>query len=134
MEGLPPEKKMCHRTGFEKSCRELCLSGACQDRWVGAEVHDKTKDVKFFKWACVDDLTHYIQFGIESRLLGIQAAVEDRGNSMIRMQGESILRQERQHNEALGMTQRPIQALPVPEPKRPAALEAVASVPMLAGE
>jgi hypothetical protein len=104
MDAIPDEKKMCHRTGFTKGCRELCLSGACQDRWVGAEVHDKTKDTKFFKWACVDDLAHYVSYGIESRLLGIQAAVEARGNDTIKMIGESILRQDHQHREALALS------------------------------
>jgi hypothetical protein len=99
----PDKKKMCHRTGFEKSCRDLLDSGACQGRWVEVIGRNPQTDAAVHAWGCVDDQVHLLQLAVESRLIGIQAAVESRGNETIKMLGESILRQDHQHREAIGL-------------------------------
>lgn len=100
---FPDPKKCCHRTGFSKYCHKLVQSGACQDRWVSIQGVNKNTGEEINKFGCVDDHAYLIQLGMEARLMGVQAAVENRGNSMIQMQAEAIARQERQHREAMNL-------------------------------
>ena len=105
MNGYPDKAKMCHRTGFEKSCRDLLDARICQDRWVNIIGRNPQTDESINRWGCVDDQAMLIQMSIEHRLVGIQAAVESRGNDTIKMLAEGIMRQERQHNDAMGSAQ-----------------------------
>ena len=107
MDGYPDKAKMCHRTGFEKSCRDLLDDKICQGRWVNVIGKNPQTDEPVNRWGCVDDQAVLIQMSIEARLVGIQAAVESRGNDTIKMLAEGIGRQERQHNEAMGVVSLP---------------------------
>lgn len=78
---FPPEKKHCHRTGFEKVCKELVTSEKCT-RWVNMDclgTGGETVEV----WGCKDDLVQIQNNTILKRLAGIQEAVEGRGNATI---------------------------------------------------
>jgi hypothetical protein len=100
---FPDERKMCHRTGFSCSCLELVSTKKCQDRWVNIQGRNTNTGEDVNKFGCVDDHAYMLQLAVESRLIGIQAAVESRGNETIKMLGESILRQDHQHREAIGL-------------------------------
>lgn len=102
MDQIPDKKRMCHLTGFTKSCRDLVMDEACQNRWVNVIGQNPQTLEKFNMWGCVDDQTTMLQMRIEHRLMGVQAAVESRGNEMIKMQTEVIVRQDRAHKLALG--------------------------------
>lgn len=106
---FPDKKKMCHRTGFEKSCRDLLDDGTCQGRWVNVQGRNPQTDEIINKWGCVDDQAVLIQLSMEARLVGVQAAIESRGNDTIKMLSEGILRSERNYREmmALGAHQDP---------------------------
>lgn len=52
---IPNEKRKCHCCGFEKSCRDLVLSGACE-RWVKIPwVQHPITGAKFDEYSCIDD-------------------------------------------------------------------------------
>lgn len=100
---FPDAKKMCHRTGFEKSCAELVASGKCQDRWVHINGQNKNTGEDINRFGCVDDHAYLLQIGMEHRLVGIQSAVETRGDNIVKAQMATMHNQERQHREALNM-------------------------------
>lgn len=53
---LPSKDVFCHRTGFEKNCRELVASGKC-NRWIGiAGRHPQTGET-FSRHDCIDNWT-----------------------------------------------------------------------------
>lgn len=83
MEGLYPDKEsMCHRTGFEKSCRELVSSGACK-RWRIVEgEHPQTKAV-LRKWDCIDNHLLVLQLDQTKKLLEMGAAIESFRNEVV---------------------------------------------------
>ena len=114
MKNIPDEKRLCPRTGFSKGCRDLCLSGACQDRWVDLKIRHPQTGIQESKWGCVDDLSLLVQLSLEARLIGVQVAVEKRGDALISTQLDSIVRQQMQHNEAIALSGREARNLPPP--------------------
>jgi hypothetical protein len=122
----PDKRKMCHRTGFTKSCRDLLDEGTCQGRWVrvtGVDLNDAGPEPKAFDLhGCVDDMQYRIQQSFEYRLVAVQAAVESNRNETCK-----LLAQERQHAEALrigeALAESPARQLQYFESKEPQQLE-----------
>jgi len=56
---LPSEKRKCHLCHFEKSCRELVLSGACE-RWAQIKGTHPQTGADLDQWGCIDDLQHLL--------------------------------------------------------------------------
>lgn len=110
----PDPRKMCHHTGFKRSCKKLLDSGACQGRWVEVSLNNLTKEGSHAAWGCSDEFHFVMGMVQEKRLLGIQAAVEMRGNAVVNILAESMARQERQHAEAVQMVSQ--------QPAKPVAL------------
>ena len=102
LKNIPDEKRKCPRTGFSQSCRKLVMSGTCQDRWLDLLVRNTQTGTEDKRWGCVDDLALSVNLSIEARLLGVQAATEKRGDMTNSILMDTMLRQERQHREALG--------------------------------
>ncbi len=100
---FPPKEKMCHRTGFEKSCFELCASKACQDRWVHVQGTNAQTGGPIDTWGCVDDQIVTLELDQTRKLHGLQAAIESLRNETAKLLVEQIARQERQHREALNL-------------------------------
>jgi hypothetical protein len=98
---FPPKTKMCHRTGFQKSCFELCASEACQDRWVHVTGDNAQTGEPIDKWGCVDDQAVMLQLDQTRRVHGVWHAIDKMRNEVVKLQVEQIARQERQHREAL---------------------------------
>lgn len=98
---FPPKEKLCHLTGFTKSCFELCAEKACQDRWVHVQgTHAQTGE-PIDKWGCVDDQIVTLQLDQTRKLHALLATLQDTRNDITKLQVEQIARQERQHREAL---------------------------------
>jgi hypothetical protein len=97
----PDKRKMCHRTSFTRSCRDLLDEGVCQGRWVHIQGVNHNTGEPINVHGCVDDAQYLLQQSFEFRLVGIQAAVETRGDQTAAMIAQSIAIQERQHKEAL---------------------------------
>ena len=110
MSHMPDSKRKCPRTGFTKSCRDLVLKEVCQDRWVDIVVKNTQTGTQAERWGCVDDLALQVQMSIEARLLGVQAATEIRGDTTNKLLVDGMMRQERQHREAIGVADSRAQA------------------------
>lgn len=74
LDTLPDEKRKCHRCSFDKSCRELVLSGACQ-RWKRYEMKQHPLEGETHKeWNCIDD--HMFVATVVTGLQTFSATVE----------------------------------------------------------
>jgi hypothetical protein len=51
---LPDKDRACHRTGFEKSCRDLVSSEKCP-RWLQIMGHNPNTGEPLNRWNCIDD-------------------------------------------------------------------------------
>ena len=98
---FPPKTKMCHRTGFAKSCFELCASEACQGRWVHLTGTNAQTGEPLDVWGCIDDHAINLHLDQTRKLHGLQASMDSMRNEITKLQLEQIARQERQHREAL---------------------------------
>lgn len=55
LDTIPNEKRKCHRCSFEKGCRELVMSGACE-RWRRIPIsQDPFSGEQLEQWGCLDD-------------------------------------------------------------------------------
>lgn len=96
MVDLPDEKIGCHRTGFEKKCRQLVCEGICS-RWIHLEGNHPVTGAFFTKADCVDnwgptlwlDLSKKMQNGFD----GNQAATESFRNVMVQLQYPELYEQ-----------------------------------------
>lgn len=93
MTSLPSKTRMCHRCGFEKSCRDLVVSEAC-DRWkkIPWNTHPMTGE-KHEDYACVDD-------HIFAQLLDLQRQIGCTTLEMNQMRNE--FKESHQANVAIG--------------------------------
>ena len=66
IDSIPNEKRKCHRCSFEKSCRELVLSGACE-QWAKISGSNPQTGEPMDRWACVDDLQHILLLEIANQ-------------------------------------------------------------------
>lgn len=98
---FPPKEKMCHLTGFTKSCLELCSTKACQDRWVHVQGVNAQTGEALDMWGCVDDQAVTLQLDQTRKLHALLATLQETRNDITKLQVEQIARQERQHREAL---------------------------------
>ena len=59
---FPPKTRMCHCTGFSKSCFDLVVTEeACQQRWINIKgANPQNKDEVFDNWGCVEDFNHIL--------------------------------------------------------------------------
>lgn len=96
----PDEKRCCHRTGFEKSCRELVDSDKCQ-RWENILITNLQTEGTINRWGCSDDHERFLMMGMEAKLIAIQKAVESRGNETIKILAEGVIRQQQNHLQNL---------------------------------
>ena len=72
-------------------------------KWISIKMDHPQTGEQIDRWECADTHNTIILVDILRKLNGVQAATESRGNDTIKMLGESILRSERQHREAMGM-------------------------------
>lgn len=98
----PDKLKMCHRTGFALSCRDLQDEKKCQGRWVNTVGRNPNTGETINRFGCVDDEAQMLSLVFEERLLGIQAAIESSRNEQVKMATEAIARTQIQHDQAMG--------------------------------
>ena len=80
---MPPKERMCHLTGFTKSCRELVTSDAC-GRWANILGQDPQRtNVTIDKWACIDDHVPFLLLEIGKLTLQAGAATESFRNEVM---------------------------------------------------
>lgn len=96
---MPPKERMCHLTGFTKSCRQLVNDEAC-GRWSQVQGRHPQTGVEMDRWACVDDHIPTLLLTIAKLTLEAGAATESF------------------RNEVMGRAAEAPQLAPVGEPKR----------------
>lgn len=82
MDHLPAKDVMCHRTDFEKSCRQLVCDGACK-RWKMVLGESRTTGAPTEQWDCIDNHAHTLLLNIIAAAQGGQAATESFRNEVI---------------------------------------------------
>lgn len=71
---LPDKDKLCHHTGFEKTCLGLVAGGTCQ-RWRALPGKDVFTGEAREQWGCIDDLVLQLQGEAMRENSGTHAAV-----------------------------------------------------------
>lgn len=79
---MPPKERMCHLTGFTKSCRELVTSEACC-RWSNIVGTNPQTGATVDKWACIDDHVPFLLLEIGKLTLQAGAATESFRNEVM---------------------------------------------------
>lgn len=105
MDLLPPKDLMCHRTGFEKSCRLLVAEGKC-NRWKTLEGVDPETLAPMVRSDCVDNWSITLLIDLAGKLVkgtsGVQAATESFRNAMMVANGMIPPAQPKQLNGDAG--------------------------------
>jgi hypothetical protein len=90
MEGLPNEKRGCHRTGFTRKCRDLVVNGECE-RWVGMSGMDPRtlSPIPGRTYKCIDDWQHDLLIDVANLTREAGAAQESFRNEVCEPQTEN---------------------------------------------
>lgn len=91
---LPPKEAMCHCTWFEKSCRDLVVSGACR-RWTRIDGMNPQTGEKLDRWDCVDNHVPTILMSIGKATVECGAATESFRNEYVKIGHQQIAQRER---------------------------------------
>lgn len=89
LESIPSEKRKCHRCNFEKSCRELVLSGSCE-RWAKVSGSHPQTGEPLDKWGCVDDLQHILLLEIGNQTSKVSVELNVLRNETVKAHSESM--------------------------------------------
>lgn len=84
MDQLPPKDRKCHRTAFEKSCRELVCSGSC-DRWMNVQGRHPQDGVVINQYKCIDDWMPLLLIENSKLLNEVGAAIESFRNETVKL-------------------------------------------------
>jgi hypothetical protein len=93
---LPPEKRMCHLTGFTKKCRSLVTSGKC-GRWMYLNGLDRNTGEQMIMSAhCVDDVLPGLLIENTQMARETGAAVESLRNEVDKAHKQQMVMQSRE--------------------------------------
>lgn len=84
LEALPPKDLGCHRTGFEKKCRDLVSDGLC-NRWRHELVIVEGKQTTWFD--CVDNWSSHYSREAGMQVHGLYAIIESARNEILALAG-----------------------------------------------
>lgn len=93
-DAIPPKERMCHCAWFEKSCRDLVVSGAC-NRWADVTTTDPRTGFTIAKWDCIDNHAFLLQLKAIQATDQAAAAVESFRNEVVHRYDEPDDRQPR---------------------------------------
>lgn len=79
---LPPKERMCHCAWFEKSCRDLVTSGAC-NRWHWLNMNDPRTGTDQTVWDCIDNHAFLLQVKAIQATDQVAAATESFRNEVV---------------------------------------------------
>lgn len=86
---MPSKDRMCHCTGFARSCRELVTSEAC-GRWSKIEGTHPQTGAPLDQWGCDDDHEKLLLMNIARHVVGTQAATESFRNVVVKQYEHSV--------------------------------------------
>lgn len=76
-----PRTTACPYTGMAKSCHEARLERDCP-KWVMFQGQQPNTGEAVAEWACADRWQPFLQADANRRLVGVQSAVETRGDAV----------------------------------------------------
>ena len=85
----PPKERMCHCTGFTKSCRDLVVSEAC-GRWTHVQGCHPQTGAPMDYYACVDDTIPVLLMSIGKMAAAGTAATESFRNEVVARQDQNM--------------------------------------------
>ena len=80
---LPDEKIWCHRTGFEKTCRDMVCNKNCQ-LWVRIDGYDVNTGITATRYGCSDAFIPMLQIEIAQRSREAGASFDAMKNEVFR--------------------------------------------------
>lgn len=72
---LPDKDRMCHRTGFTLSCRELVVSDKCK-RWKQTPLENRLTKAQLDMWGCIDDMKADLLMFLGLQVEGLRGAMD----------------------------------------------------------
>ena len=87
---LPDKDIGCHRTGFEKKCRQLVCDGIC-NRWIEVMGMNPQSGEQIKHYDCVDNWMPTLMLENSQQQRQTAAAVESFRNEMVKMNEASNL-------------------------------------------
>jgi hypothetical protein len=89
LDTIPNEKRKCHRCNFDKSCRELVMSGDCQ-RWAKISGANPQTGEPLDRWSCIDDLQHILLLEIGNQTNKVSVELNVLRNETAKAHSESM--------------------------------------------
>lgn len=86
---LPDKDLKCHRTGFEKSCRQLVSDGAC-NRWKQLQGTNPVTGAPMDLWDCIDNHAHTLRVCAVRSIESSAASVESMRNEAKKAHDEHV--------------------------------------------
>ena len=90
---LPDKEVMCHKTGFEKSCKSLVVDGVC-NRWMQIQGNNPNTGEPLNQSKCIDDWTPYLLMENSKMQRQTGAAVESLINNVDKQNNIMIAERE----------------------------------------
>lgn len=76
-----PRSTSCPYTGMAKSCHEARLNRDCP-KWMMFQGQNPNTGEAVAEWACADRWLPFLLADLNRRMIGVQAAVETRGDAV----------------------------------------------------
>lgn len=89
MNSIPPANRKCHRCNFDKSCRELVISEACE-RWSKISGANPQTGEPLDKWACIDDLQHIVLLEVANQTSKVSVEMNVLRNELSKSHSEQM--------------------------------------------
>lgn len=89
MNSIPPVNRKCHRCNFDKSCRELVISEACE-RWSKISGANPQTGEPLDKWACIDDLQHIVLLEVANQTSKVSVEMNVLRNELSKSHSEQM--------------------------------------------
>jgi hypothetical protein len=86
---FPDDRIMCHRCGFEKSCKSLVSEGQCR-LWMQVLGKHPQTDESLSQWGCADEFLPLLIIENSQQQRATGAAVESFRNEMVKANAVAI--------------------------------------------
>lgn len=97
MSPYPDEKKCCHHTGFSEKCRDLVMSGRCQNRWGQITGVNPNTGEAINDFACVDDHARLLALEQTMMIRSVSSEIEKLTNSIFARVNDALIEQGAAH-------------------------------------
>ena len=92
--GFDPRRTACPYTGMKKTCHQARLKHDCP-KWVMLQGKNPNTGEDVSEWACADRWIPFLSADVNRRLIGVQSAIETRGDAATEQQARASWALER---------------------------------------